>query len=112
MEDGPPPDILKRNNEGVEMTLLLSIVCGILFVTLVFFVRAGIKASRRLQAYEEFYEDTLEDIGSVVSMLDNLMKRQLISDDPDVQTFARVVGITHDTLLRYRSAGEQAKKEN
>lgn len=77
--------------------------------TVLFF--AGIRTSRQVQSYEEFYANTLEDINSVIHMTHTLMQRQLISDDPDVQNFHRVLTITHDTLLRYANAGTEAKKE-
>jgi hypothetical protein len=69
------------------------------------------KAGAQIQAYERFYENTLEDVQGIIEMLDKLMKRQLISDDPDVQNFYRIMAISHDTFLRYRSAGEQNKEE-
>ena len=93
------------------MILLLVIACGIMVVisTLLFF--AGVRTSRQVQSYEEFYANTLEDINSVLDMTNRLMNRQLISDDPDVQNFHRVLTITHDTLLRYAHAGRETERK-
>lgn len=93
------------------MILPLAIVCAILLVisTLLFF--AGVRTSRQVQSYEEFYANTLEDVNSVIHMTGRLMQRQLISDDPDVQNFHRVLTITHDTLLRYANAGREKERE-
>lgn len=62
----------------------------------------GRKAVDVALKYEEFYNSTLEDIGEVVDMLDKLVgKRQMLSDDPDVQNLLRIIAIAHDTLLGY-----------
>jgi predicted PurR-regulated permease PerM len=85
--------------------ILLSTICVILLILLVVMTRASVKISRQVQAYEEFYNNSLEDIQSVVHMLDTLMnRRQMVSDDPDVQNIYRVVVILHDILVGYRNA--------
>jgi hypothetical protein len=76
--------------------------------------KASLTVSRQVQAYEEFYNSSLEDIESVINMLDTLMsRRQLVSDDPDVQNIYRVIVILHDILLGYRNAwkSEERKKK-
>jgi len=93
------------------MILPLAITCVILFIVCVLLFFAGVRTSRQAQAYEEFYANTLEDVNSVIHMTGRLMQRQLISDDPDVQNFHRVLTITHDTLLRYAHAGRRAERE-
>lgn len=94
------------------MTLLLSILCGILFLVIVFAVRLLIKASRQIQGYEQFYGDTLEDVSSVINMLKELMdRRQILSDDPDVQNVYRVIVITHDILVGYVNANNKKEEK-
>lgn len=70
------------------------------------------QVSRKVEGFEQFFEDTLEDVSGVIGMLDNLMKRQTISDDPDVQNFYRVMTITHDVLLGYRDAKIKKERKN
>ena len=92
--------------------ILLSIICGLQLLLLLFVLRAALRKSREVQIYEQFYEDTLEDVESIVDMLDALMnRRQLISDDPDIQNVYRVVVILHDTLVGYRNATEKERKK-
>lgn len=96
------------------LTLLLSTICVIMFILLVVMIRASLKVSRQAQAYEEFYNNSLEDVQSVIKMLDDLMnRRQLVSDDPDVQNVFRVVVILHDILVGYRNAwkSEEERKK-
>lgn len=68
-----------------------------------------------IKNYNEFYSDTLEDVASVLNMMDDLMKRQVITDDPDVQNFYRIVQVLHDVLIGYTNAGNRGidpKKES
>jgi hypothetical protein len=67
-----------------------------------------------LTNYNDFYFGTLDDVASVLNMIDDLMKRQVITDDPDVQNFYRIVQILHDVLIGYTNAGNRGigpKKE-
>jgi predicted nucleic acid-binding Zn-ribbon protein len=62
-------------------------------------------AGDKIRAWEQFYDNAIEDVNSVITMLDELMnKRQLISDDPEIQQVYRVVVILHDILIGYRDA--------
>lgn len=71
----------------------------------------GKKAINIALKYEEFYNSTLEDISEVLDLLDNLMnKRQMLSDDPDVQNIARVLAISHDILLGYINVRNEEEK--
>ena len=73
----------------------------------------GQKAIDLAVKYEKFYEDTLEDFNSVINMLDTLMtKRQMLSDDDDVQNFMRVVSILHDIVVGYTNARSDGKEED
>ena len=80
---------------------------------LVLIIPVALRASNQIQNFENFFEDSLEDMASVLDMLDNLMKRQTISDDSDVQNLYRVMGIAHDILLGYKNNGRnrEAQKE-
>ena len=93
------------------LTLLLSTICVILFILLVVMTKASLRISRQVQAYAEFYNNSVEDVKSVVDMLDALMnRRQLVSDDPDVQHLYRVVVILHDILIGYRNAWKKEEE--
>ena len=60
------------------------------------------EAGDKITAWEQFFNDTLEDMSSVLNMAEELMKRrQLVSDDPDVQNFVRIVAIAHDVVKNY-----------
>jgi hypothetical protein len=79
------------------------------------FMSAGVRSSRALQQYEEFYNSTLDDIDSATKMLDELVnRRHIISDDPDVQNVYKVIVIIHDILLGYQHAptGKQKRKDS
>lgn len=78
---------------------------------LVLIIPVALRASLQIKEFEHFFEDSLEDVSSVLEMLDKLMKRQVVSDDPDVQNFYRVMGITHDVLLGYINAGRERKEK-
>ena len=78
---------------------------------LVVIIPVALRASSQIQDFENFFQDSLEDVSSVLEMLEKLMKRQVISDDPDVQNFYRVMAITHDTLLGYRNASKEREEE-
>ena len=79
-------------------------------ILLVVMTRASVRVSRQVQAYEEFYSNSLEDIQSVIVMLDTLMsRRQMVSDDPDVQNVYRVVVILHDILVGYYEYSKETK---
>lgn len=96
----------------MELIILLSVVCGIQLILLIVIGRAALKISRLVQAYETFFEDTLEDVNSVIEMMDTLKnRRQMLSDDPDVQNIYRVVVILHDILVGYRDATKKERKE-
>ena len=68
-------------------------------------LREGQKAIELALRYEGFYNSTIGDIGQIVDALENLVKkRQMLSDDSDVQNLIRLVSIAHDTLLGYIDA--------
>lgn len=65
----------------------------------------GHRAVQLALKYEEFYNSTVGDIGEIVDSLNALVgKRQMLSDDPDVQNLIRILAIAHDTLLGYMNA--------
>lgn len=65
----------------------------------------GQKAVDLALKYEEFYSSTVGDIGEIVDTFNNLIgRRQMLSDDPDVQNLVRLLAIAHDTLLGYMNA--------
>ena len=68
-------------------------------------LKEGHRAVELALKYEDFYNATVGDIGEIVDSLTNLLqKRQMLSDDPDVQNLVRLLAIAHDTLLRYINA--------
>lgn len=96
----------------VIFIVLLSLVCVILSIGLVAFVRVGLQAVRLNKAYEEFYNSTLDDADATLKMLDVLMnRRQLLSDDPDVQNMYRLFGIFHDIVAGYVNAGKRPEEK-
>jgi len=65
----------------------------------------GQKAVDLALQYEEFYSLTVGDIGEIVDSLRELVgRRQMLSDDSDVQNLVRLLAIAHDTLLGYINA--------
>ena len=95
------------------LILFLVFLVLILSFALAVFVHYGIKASRLVQEYESFYNATLDDIDSATNMLEELVnRRQLVSDDPDVQNVYRVIVIIHDILLGYQHATGRNKRKN
>lgn len=72
------------------------------------YTRALIEGHRAVELalkYEDFYSSTVGDIGDIVDKLGELVgKRQMLSDDPDVQNLLRLIAIAHDTLLGYINA--------
>jgi hypothetical protein len=65
----------------------------------------GHRAVELALKYEEFYNSTVGDIGEIVDSLREIVgKRQMLSDDPDVQNLVRLLSIAHDTLLGYINA--------
>lgn len=62
--------------------------------------------------YEDFYNSTVGDMGEIVDRVGELVKkRQMLSDDPDVQNLVRLLAIAHNTLLRYINA-KSSKRNN
>jgi hypothetical protein len=90
------------------LVFILTVLLVASGVGMYYVVKAAIEISQQNQAWENFYDDSLEDIGSVVQMLDELMnRRQMISDDPDIQNVYRVVVILHDILVGYIDAKDR-----
>lgn len=90
----------------IFLILILSVLVGV-------FIYYGIKASRLVQEYETFYNSTLDDVDSAIVMLDTLItRRQLLSDDPDVQNVYKVIVIIHDILLGYHNATGRNKRKD
>jgi hypothetical protein len=103
--------LARKRDEEMIGYILLSTIIVILLIILVLFIRAGLNTGKQLRAYEEFYNNTLDDIESVINMLDTLMnRRQMLSDDPDVQNIYRVVVILYDILIGYKNATKKEKE--
>lgn len=63
--------------------------------------------------YEEFYNLTIGDVGETLDALNVLIaKRQLLSDDPDIQNVVKLLAIAHDTLLGYANAKTPAEEKD
>ena len=86
------------------MILFLSILCFLLFLLCIFLFSLVLIGARIVKEYEDFFQDTIEDISGTINMLDNLMQRHVMSDDTDVQNLYRVMQITHDILVGYINA--------
>lgn len=72
----------------------------------------GQKAIELALKYEEFYSSTVGDVGQIVDTLGSVVKkRQVFSDDPDVQNLVRLLAIAHDTLLGYINAKSPAEQQ-
>lgn len=94
------------------MIILLSILCIVLLTLLFIVTRKGIESSILNDAWEEFYDSTIQDTSDVITFLENLMKeRQIISDDPDVQRVLRSMKIMHDILMSYVNVGSRREEE-
>jgi len=92
--------------------IILSVVCSLLVILLAVITQASVRVSRKVQTYENFYEDTIGDLDGVIEMLDALINnRQMISDDPDVQNVRKAVVIIHDILVGYKNAKNIGKAE-
>lgn len=69
--------------------------------------RVALQKSKQVEAYVQFYNSTLDDMEAAIGVFEQLLtKRQLLSDDPDIQNVVRVMQITHDILLGYLNAHE------
>lgn len=88
---------------------LLCIFCVILFSLLVVSVKYNIVAGKKLRQYDEFYNNTIEDMQDSVEYLETLMKRDVVSLDPDVQNLRRLVGVVKDILIGYIDAEKDKK---
>jgi len=93
------------------LCILLSLFCVVELVILIVVLRRALIVTIERENLYNFFEDTLEDIDGVISTFDKLMQRQLVSDDPDIQSIYRLIGIMHDILLEYRNAGSKGRKE-
>jgi hypothetical protein len=94
------------------MIIFLSLLVVFLLLLVSLFIYLGIKSSQTLQQYELFFDSTMDDLDSSIHMLQDLMKRrQMISDDPDVQNVYKMIVIIHDILLGYQNAGKQKRKD-
>ena len=73
----------------------------------------GQKAVDLALKYEDFFNSTVGDIGEIVDTLKAVVgKRQMLSDDPDVQNLIRILAIAHDTLLSYVNARSPSEQVN
>jgi hypothetical protein len=54
--------------------------------------------------YEDFYADSVEEISSVLNSLNTIIKkRQILSDDADVQNLIKGMTIARDIIENYSS---------
>jgi len=83
----------------LSIFLFLSVVFNIFVFSL------AVKQAKLRNEFELFYLDTIDDVSSVIQMLDKLLERQFLSDDSDVQNLYRIIAITHDILIGYVNAG-------
>lgn len=74
-----------------------------LFIALaVFFFFVSYKSVKLNREYELFYTETTEEINSVLAGINNILtKRQILSDDVDVQNLIRGMAIARDIINDY-----------
>ena len=87
------------------MILFLFILFFILFVISlilnIVLINKGVQAGKQLTAYDMFFNSTLEDVQEVLEYLNKLMKRELVSQDPDVKNLKKTIVILRDVLVGY-----------
>jgi hypothetical protein len=71
------------------------------------------EAGQKIEAWENFFSDSLEDVQSVLDMLDALMKhRQMMADDADVQHLYKIIVILRDILTEYTNAKDRKPEDS
>jgi len=91
--------------------ILLSVLFILSLLLNVFLVSKLNSAGEQLGGYDEFYDKTIADIDSVIQYLRNLMKRDLISSDPDVKNVHRAMVVVHDILVGYASLEKRKERK-
>jgi len=74
-----------------------------------FSIKKNVEAGKQLNSYDEFYNSTIEDVDEIVNYIDVLMKREMISLDPDIQNIRKAMEILRNILGDY--GNENNKKE-
>lgn len=92
--------------------ILLSCSNVLLLLLLIILIRASLKVSRQVQMWEKFYESSIEDVDSTLGALNKLVsRRNLLSNDPDVQNMCQIITIIRDILIGYQSANGERKEQ-
>ena len=90
--------------------IVLSLFSVLLITGLVLSLKYNILAGRQLREYDEFFQNTVEDIEESMIYLEKLTKKELISEDPDVKNFQKLLYTTKDILGGYLYAGKNKEK--
>ncbi len=94
------------------MWILFLITTMIFLATTVLFMNKGVQAVERAQQYENFFEDTVADLGLAHDQFQELLsKRPEFTGDPDIQNVHRLIAIVHDVLVGYLNVGKQKGKK-
>jgi hypothetical protein len=78
---------------------------------IIFLLSILARSGSKISEYELFYEDTISDVSETIRMLEGLMKRDFVANDPDVQNVHRVIVIIHDILSGYINARRERREE-
>lgn len=86
------------------LTFILITLCVVLAVAVSFFFYISYKSVMLNRQYEDFYAQSVDEISSVLDSLNTIIKkRQILSDDADVQNLIRGMTIARDIIENYSS---------
>lgn len=84
------------------LTFILIVLCVVLAATVGFFFYISYRSVMLNRQYEDFYSQSVEEISSVLDSLNTIIKkRQILSDDADVQNLIRGMTIARDIIENY-----------
>lgn len=88
---------------GIDVMIYFLLFMLIIFIaTTITFFYISYRAVRLNSQYEEFYNETSSDIEAIVESLNTILKkRQILSEDPDVQNLIRGMVIARNIISGY-----------
>lgn len=90
------------------MIILLLSICLVLLLISLGLGFLLVKAIKRIQAYEDFFEETIKDIDDILVFLKQIFDtRQLLYEDPDVQKIYKATGMIYVILTNYVNSGRK-----
>jgi hypothetical protein len=60
--------------------------------------------------YAKFFEDTLDNVDQSVKYMRELMRREVLSNDPDIQMVNKIINYFYYTLINYLQNGSEIDK--